>query len=267
MRFVAPPRQDVPAACFEHPVFDGYRAHVDLLAGAEWPTRATLNGRMAAVDSRICFAEQDAALLAEREHYELRIARTGRVATRVSNWHDLLNALVWIEHAPLKRALNARQVADITMVGSKQRTRGQCALTHFDEAGVVVHFQDAAPLAAWDRHDWHALFIDHAAAWSDATITVFGHALLEHALLPDKLFVGKALVCVSDGDAASDLASLAAAIERGKVLQDPQELRPLPLAGVPGWHPRAGEAAFIASAPCFRSLRPGRVYPPPLRRG
>ena len=41
------------------------------------------------------------------------------------------------------------------------------------------------------------------------------------------------------------------------------ELRPLPLSGIPGWH--AGQdARFHREATCFKPLRPGRVYPPPL---
>jgi hypothetical protein len=34
--------------------------------------------------------------------------------------------------------------------------------------------------------------------------------------------------------------------------------------GLPGWHAQAGEAGFLASAPCFHPLRAGRRYPPPL---
>lgn len=264
MRFVAPARTDVPARCFDHPVFDGYRAHLDLLTSPDWPSVESLNGRLPETESPIRFIEQTPQLLTDGEHYEARIARSGRVATRASNWHDLLNALVWIEHPGLKRALNARQVADIDRIGPKQRSRGQCAMTHFDEAGVVVHLRDPAMLGAWDRHDWPALFVDHADAWRAAQVTVFGHALLEHALRPEVLFVGKALVTVSTGDASQDLALLARAIARGEVLLDPQELRPLPLSGIPGWHPCAGHPPFYRTGPCFRPLRVGRVYPPPL---
>ena len=43
----------------------------------------------------------------------------------------------------------------------------------------------------------------------------------------------------------------------------PSEMRPLPLAGIPGWHAGQGEA-FCAQEGYFRPLREGRVYPPPL---
>ncbi len=95
----------------------------------------------------------------------------------------------------------------------------------------------------------------------EACVEVFGHALLEHALTPGKLLVGKALVVMGKGDAA---ARCAEAIASGEVLNDPQELRPLPVSGVPGWHVETGSEAFYTTAPCFQPLRTGRTYPAPL---
>ena len=262
MRFVAPARSAVDADCFDHPVFAAFVRHLDLITSPQWPSLDVLNARMAAVDPGIRFVQQDAALLADGEHYETRIARRGHVATRADNWHDLLNALVWMRYPALKRALNARQVADIAIAGPRQRTRGQCALTHFDEAGIVVIARDDRIVDAWNRHDWPQLFLTHAATWrQDMGVHVFGHALLEHALYPQPYLVGKAMLLRSDTSA--DLPpQLAQAIESGRLLRDPQELRPLPLAGVPGWHPRAGEPAFYDDAPCFQPVRAGRRYPP-----
>lgn len=266
MRFLAPARAAVATACFDHAVFAGYRRHRDLLAAAEWPDLAALNRRRAEAGVEgVAFVEQTPALLRDGLHYEQRVA-AGVVATRAGNWHDLLNALVWIEHAGLKAALNARQVADIAAVGPRQRTRGQCALTHFDEAGVVVAVDDGGLLAAWDRHDWMTVFKTHAAAWRGVSAPlVFGHALLEHALLERPWLVAKALVIAGPLPAAAQADALAAAIADGRALTDPLQLRPLPLCGVPGWDDRAAEAGFFASAPCFQPIRPDRTYPPPLR--
>jgi len=57
------------------------------------------------------------------------------------------------------------------------------------------------------------------------------------------------------------------AFGNGDGLGDPLELRPLPLAGVPGWHPDNEQEAFVREAACFRPVRAGRSYPPPLARG
>lgn len=261
-RFVPPPRGQVEAACFDHPLLAPFARWRGLLGGPRWPDMATLN---AAVPVQGCrFVAQDAALLADGLHYEQRIAQ-GRIATREANWHDLFNALVWGRYTAIKQALNARQCTAIAQMGPRSRNAAQQALTQFDESGLVVRLRDRVLLAAWDAHDWRTLFVDHAAAWQRGDIGVaagFGHALLEQCLLPGRRLVGKALVVVADDDAEA-VAAVAAAIGNGRVLQQASELRPLPLAGIPGWHP-SQDAAFYADAGYFRPLRDGRVYPPPL---
>lgn len=263
MRFRAPPRAAVAPGRFDHPVFAGFQPWRGLLEGPAWPDCAALQRAAAALGQDLRFVEQTPGLLADGLHYEQRIALGRGIATRRDNWHDLLNALVWLRWPQLKQAMNLRQVQDIARVGPRRRTRGQCALTHFDEAGVLVVLRSSAPLADWDAHDWERLFgRGDGAGWA---LAVVGHALLEHALLADRLLVGKALVVI---DPALDLVTAArraaSLIAAGRWLRDPQELRPLPLMGLRGWHPRAGEAAFCREAPCFRPLRAGRRYPPPL---
>ncbi len=224
----------------------------------------------------IRFVAQTEALLADGLHYEERIARDGTVATREGSTHDLFNALIWLGHPALKRAMNARQVADVARVGSKQRTRGQCALTHFDEAGAIVWIDATAPLAAWDAHDWQALFLDAHDAWgASIAITLIGHALFDHALAHREYPVAKALVVRVGRDAIASRSrdSLIAAwpeaerivadeVAAGRLLADPQELRPLPLAGL--WNARSKSPDFYETTPCFRPLRAGRRYPAPL---
>lgn len=262
-RFVAPTREQVDPACFAHPLFAGFAAWRDLLVTGDWPGIAALNARLLLPGK--CFAAQEAALLADGLHYEVRIGERGRIATRERNWHDLFNALVWMRQPAIKQALNARQCLHIAAMGPHRRNRAQQALTQFDESGVIVRVGDAALLDAWDAHDWSGLFHAGAGAWRTERIAiaaVVGHALLEQALLPGRLPVGKCLV-VRAVDDETAVAQVAAAIAQGRVLDDPLELRPLPLAGVPGW--QAGQtAAFYAQADCFRPLRPGRAYPPPL---
>jgi len=268
MRFVSPAREEVDASVFSRLPLAGWAEFGHLLRGITWPTVAQVDalrrGLVAGAGTLPRFVEQTHELLGDGLHYEQRIADRGEVATRAGNWHDLFNALIWLRHPALKAALNARQVEEIAKVGTKARTRAQCALTHFDEAGVVVALNDPALLALWDAHDWHGLFWRERAAWCDGRIEVvlFGHALLEHALLPGQLLVGKAVVVAAE-DGAVDRA--AAAIRGGNLLNDPQELRPLPLSGIPGWHADNVRESFYSEAPCFRARRVGRSYPPPLR--
>ncbi|TGV64076.1 DUF3025 domain-containing protein, partial [Mesorhizobium sp. M2D.F.Ca.ET.160.01.1.1] len=131
-----------------------------------------------------------------------RIAR-GRIATRADNWHDLFNALVWAAYPQLKRALNVQQCRHIEAMPPGQRNRAQAALTQFDETGVIVRVRDGTMLRAWDGHDWPAVFEPMRWHGGDiAIVAVFGHALMEQALLPGRLLVGKCVVVQSDADAA-----------------------------------------------------------------
>jgi hypothetical protein len=227
---------------------------------------------------RPAYCRQDSTLLADGRHYEARIAGARALATRENDVHDLFNAIVWLRHPELKWALNARQVADIGEVGTKTRTRGQCALTHFDEAGAIVWLADDALLPCWDAHDWRALFVRERGAWGRSiAVSVFGHALAEHVWQGHRMPVAKCLavrvhacaLAAHVGEGSMVLrwpeaeARVAARIRDARLLADPQELRPLPLAGIPGWHDPAEAASFVAQAPCFRPLRAGRRYPSP----
>lgn len=262
-RFIAPSFDAVAADCFKHPLFSGLDDFRPLLSGPRWPTLDQLNALLPTAGSQR-FVEQDATLLADGLHYESRIAQ-GRIATRLQNWHDLFNALIWVRYPAIKQALNAQQCRHVKMMGSGRRNAAQQALTQFDETGVVIRVRNLALIAAWDAHDWSALFLTHAQAWRDGEIAVagvIGHALMEQALLPGRLLVGKCVVVCSQSDAQA-VDSVADAIERGELLQAAAELRPLPLAGIPGWQSTQDEA-FYAKADYFRPLREGRRYPAPL---
>lgn len=258
-RFIAPARGEVDRACFAHPLFAAFAAYQDVMEAADWPSIDALDQRLALPGKQL--VEQGDALLADGLHYERRIAQ-GRIATRPRNWHDLFNGLVWARYPAVKAALNARQCQDIERHPPGQRTRAQAALTQFDETGVIVRVRDASLLQAWDQHDWSALFVQGAAQWRDGDIAVsavFGHALMEQALLPTRLLVGKCLLVQGDDDAQA-VAQVAQAIARANVLNDPLELRPLPLMGIPGWH-AAQDEAFYRQSEYFRPARAGREYP------
>lgn len=263
-RFQAPARGEVAAAVFDHPIHAGYDAFSAWREGDQWPALASLNAALTVPQRR--FVTQDRALLDDGLHYETRIAKHGQIATRAENWHDLFNAMVWCRWPAIKQALNARQCLHIATMGNRQRNRAQYALTQFDEAGVIVQIQSGAVLAHWDAHDWAGLFFDQAKAWQRGEIAVsavIGHALLEHALRPAQFIVGKALVVQGECRPEQAVAEVARAIAQGRVLNDPLELRPLPLAGIPGWF--AGQdRAFYQSAPCFQPRREGRHYPAAL---
>jgi len=268
MRYVSPSRSELSAAVFERAPLDAWREYFDFLQGDTFPLVERLDAEWK-TGRPWRFSRQDEKLLADGLHYEQRIFQHGVIATRPDNWHDLFNALIWLRHTALKAALNARQVAEIALVGPKQRSRAQCALTHFDEAGAVVVVRDEKLLALWDAHDWHGLFWREREAWSDGRIqaTVFGHAILEHALSPQILHCAKAIaVFTQDADVSwIDVEkNVASAIADGQILCDPQESRPMPMSGIPGFHSATQDEAFYREAACFRPAREGRTYRSPL---
>jgi hypothetical protein len=276
-----PPRECIDPAVFQRPPLSDWAVELDALqVHTEWPGLSRLEAlRLAAeqIDgiARPRFVAQSPALLGDGLHYEQRI-QAGQLATRERNWHDLLNGLIWLRYPRIKWAMNRLQCEDIGSVGPRQRTRAQCAMTHFDEAGAVILCSDPALIALWDRHDWRALFGRERGAWgARIAVLVFGHAILELALQPERLLVAKTVALEVGTDEIAAMAvqpgrmqaaidrRVAALIEARRCLCDPQELRPLPLSGVPGWNVASVDERFFDEAPCFRPLRPGRRYPAP----
>ena len=268
-RYLAPARSATSSATFAHPAFHAFTPWRDWCVSADWPDIARLNAGLdgclhAHTRRPLRFVAQTPELLGDGLHYEARIFERGDIATRLGNWHDLLNAMVWCRYPAIKSALNLRQHGDVQRVGAKQRTPAQYAQTLFDEGGALVRLRDDALLPAWDAHDWRELF--RPVHWQSGAvrIDVFGHALMEHALTPGKLMTAKCVVWCGEADGFDVVAATAAAIADARWLNDPQELRPLPVSGIPGWH-GAQDDAFYAGAECFRPARPGRIYPLPLR--
>ena len=266
MRYIAPARESTDPGVFARWPLCGWREHAAWMQGAHWPSIDALNdARPAGQGER--FVAQTKELLDDGLHYEQRIAERGEIATREANWHDLFNAFAWLRYPTLKRALNTQQMAEIGVMGTRERSRPQYAMTHFDEAGVIVTLKDDALLQLWNTHDWHGLFWRERGAWLEgrATVRVFGHALLEHALSPGKLLVGKALVVMDRTEGGDPVAACAEGILAGRLLRDPLDLRPLPLSGLPGWHPDSDEEPFHRHTACYQPRRDGREYPAPVR--
>jgi hypothetical protein len=142
-------------------------------------------------------------------------------------------------------------------------------MTQFDEAGAILRLADVDMLRAWDDHDWPRFF----RAWEDVMqkgrlqLWLFGHSIHEHALNPGIALVAKALVIDNPLPLHKEEmdAAVAEAINNGLCLNDPQQLRPIPLTGIPGWHPEHNTVDFFERIPCFQPKRIGKTYPPPLK--
>jgi len=205
----------------------------------------------------------DAPRFAPHDHlppdhaYEAHIFSTGQVPTR-DNLHDFFNGLVWLRWPDAKRRLNQLQAAEIARAGVGT-TRGPLrdALTLFDENGAVLD----APPALWEAlvaRDWHRLFIAERALWRDATLFVFGHALLEKLVSPRKAATAHVLLTPSmpswrgDSCRRPDVA-LATMLDPAWLATKP--FVPLPVLGIPGWWAENQNFSFYDDSDVFRPRR------------
>jgi hypothetical protein len=181
------------------------------------------------------------------EAYEAFIARSAGVPTR-SNLHDFFNGLAWLAHPALKRRLNELQAAQIGgAVAGASRGAVRDALTLLDENGALLQ---APPrlVEALQARDWTALFVTHRAAWADARLELFGHALLEKLVQPRAGITAHVWIVPQGIDEMSPW--LAEALTPGRLAAKP--FLPLPVLGVPGWWAPNEAPAFYDSATVFR---------------
>jgi hypothetical protein len=188
------------------------------------------------------------------EPYESFIHRTAGVPTR-DNLHDLFNGIVWLRFPQIKRRLNELQAAQISQVGIGH-TRGAVrdALTLFDENAAALQAPEGLAQALRER-DWPTLFVTRRHDWQQASLTVFGHALLEKLCTPRKPITAHVWVLPAAGDLPSQwLAALTPASLASK------PYHPLPVLGVPGWWPANDDAAWYDDAAVFRPHGPLRPF-------
>lgn len=202
---------------------------------------------------------------ARREPYELAIARTGAVPTRPENWHDLFNALAWITYPRAKSAINAAHAAILRRGGeaeARKRSAPRDALTLFDEGGLAVLTSrpELSRLIADFR--WKELFWTRRDELrAHMRFLAFGHALHEKALRPYVGMVAKTVfIEATQAQVESPMAGLAALADARLAEHfagparpaTPRAMAPMPVLGIPGWHPSTGDEAFYNDRSHFR---------------
>lgn len=206
----------------------------------------------------------------ESRYYEAIIFEDNVVPTREHSWHDLFNALIWLQFPKTKALLNTLHIDDIQEHGTHPRTPRRNRITHFDECGVVIateeqHLKEANRLLAeLANHNWMYVLYDNKSQFEAVFHTaIFGHANYEMLLSPFIGLTGKWLsVAVPNG-----FSSLCDA-QKNAVLDDcllkriggldnfnqAQILKPVPLLGIPSWF-NEQTRAFYANQQHFRPLR------------
>lgn len=259
-----PPEQWQPQLLAQEAIFADLCQMFPLTAQLKWPTVKELEQWR----GDIGFEFVDNALLsADGRYYEAFINACKQIPTRSENWHDLFGALIWCLFPSTKALLNRLHMVEIAQYGLKQRSTVRNKLTLFDECGVVLCIEPAAQThsSLLRSHQWQQSFITHRHAWwQHIRPLIFGHAIYEMATAPFIGLTAKALfVEVPEGFSQWPLtaaysfidAKLHEQIANQALLLDNQQLTPLPLLGVPGWHKDNDNASFYHNTDYFRPQR------------
>jgi len=265
-----------PQFLVRSPMFEPLRGKGAALQSSHWPRLDELqllleNSRKSIVNGQglpICFVAQGPKLRAFEEKYEPRIYLKGEVPVRAENWHDLLNALVWLTFPKSKAALNRRHflaASESEEKGDKNRGPVQDALTLFDEGGVIVACSNSWLAQLLVDFKWKELFwVNRNAVAASMKLFLFGHAIYEKALQPFTGVTGRGVIfpVAADFFAASLEQQLRMLDEKlGDYLNNPQhfnrtaELAPIPILGIPGWNTENEHESYYENEAYFRAKR------------
>ena len=257
------------------PYWQEFLPFLNRFAGQDFPSCAQLN---ALLPDGLCSADGHAIGFVDsgqldEDGYEHRIYTSGRVSTRPGCWHDLFNALIWMRFPHIKTAMNCLHFQSGAGLKSGSRGHKRDALTLFDECGVIVFSHRLEILEALAQRRWSDAYLAETFR-SSTGIAICGHAMLEKYLSPYKTMTAKALLIHTDAafmelSRADQLEYLdrkvAESMLGGHILNKPSCLSPLPLAGVPGWWPKAEQEddGFYTDLQVFR-LPSAELIPVPV---
>jgi hypothetical protein len=249
-------------------------------AHGQWPNLEEYQQFLEAGVGRICsgngkvlrFVPQGAKPRRFEDGYEPRVYLQGEIQTRLHNWHDFFQVLVWRMFPKTKTLINERHYQAIKQRLDNdphrlQRGAAENALTQFDECGAVILSSDPALLELVKNFQWKRLFWQFRnEVRQHLKCIVFGHAVYEKALNP---YVGitahSVLLPVTPGILSQATVTLIASVDelltelfrsRGTIAS-PGDFSPFPLLGMPGWDVNNDQEAYYANASYFR---PGRQY-------
>lgn len=275
----------------QSPLFAPLHPIISTLKEDGFPTLEELNARLEVHQPAITvqsgcelrFVEQGVGRLAFEEQYEPRCYLTGEVQTRADNWHDLLNALVWLTYPKAKAAINARHfkaltekrqalmdkrqaLTDVVVAGSRsERGAVRDTNTLLDESGVIVACADDELAGLLQNFQWTELFWHRREQVQEKLgFYLFGHGLYEKALQPYIGMTGQGVLLAVEqaffswpaNSQRSHLDNLLADyLAEPEHCRSTRELNPVPLLGVPGWSPENERASYYDNTAYFRPSR------------
>jgi len=238
---------------------------------AKWPTLDDCNASFSNETNKLFNNNQKQIRFVEQSldkkppftmQYEPRVYLTGEVQTRLNNWHDFLQVLVWKTWPKTKSLINELHYQSSSKRTENKRSNVENFLTLFDECGIVIISSNATLLDYIINFQWKSLFVGNRERFNrEIRCITCGHAMYEKALNPYIGMTAQALLIQVTEDFFSTEASSQKIDEMivdnitSKDSLFPKLLHPFPLLGVPGWHKKQDEC-FYNNSDYFR---PGRM--------
>ncbi len=269
-------------ALLQSPLFAPLHPILADIEGDAFPTLQDCNALLDACQTPVTvksglplrFVAQEYGKLPFEAQYEPRCYLKGEVPTRAVNWHDLLNALVWLTFPKAKAVINARHYEVLTNAGvtdaaapRSQRGAVRDVNTLLDESGVIVACADAELATLLKDFQWRELFWQRREqVQTKMGFYLFGHGLYEKALNPYIGMTGQGLLLAVEPaffnwPLAQQLTHLdellAGYLAAPEHCRSTRDLSPVPLLGVPGWAAENADAAYYDNAAYFRPGRRG----------
>jgi Protein of unknown function (DUF3025) len=265
-----------PAALIQVPLFLPLHPILAHLDTANFPTISDLNAQLVTkpinvkLGPSLQFVPQESGPLRFESQYEPRCYLTGEVQTRTHNWHDLLNALVWLTFPKAKAAINKRHFMALNSASEpegSQRGKVRDMATLLDESGVIVFSANPELADKLMAFQWKDLFWQHRSQTESAMgFFIFGHGLYEKCLQPYLGMTGQGLLLNVSAEffdwPLSDQLNflderIAEYVDNPAHCQSTRELHPVPLLGVPGWSAENNSEEYYDNANYFRAGRRG----------
>jgi hypothetical protein len=121
----------------------------------------------------------------------------------------------------------------------------------FDENAAFFQGPDALWRALVAK-DWQAVFGSLRPMWQEATLVLFGHALMEKLVYPRKPITAHVFRVQAATNSIADLDLWIANTLSAPMLAA-KPFAHLPVLGVPGWWPANENAAFYEDTSVFRA--------------
>ncbi len=272
-----------PATLLQSPLFAPLHSLLVQFQTNNFPRVDDLNALLTTRQSKITvqsglplrFVAHQSGKLPFAMQYEPRCYSRGEVQMQSEEWHDLLNALVWMTFPKAKAAINARHYLDLISTNGNptQRSAVRDMVTLFDESGTVVACADAELGQMLRDFKWKELFWQlRQQVNASMGFYLFGHGLYQKALQPYVGMTGQGLLVAVEQEFFSwPLAQqlghldqkLAAYLNAPEHCRSTRELAPVPLLGVPGWAAGNAEEHYYDNTTYFRGRRQERQVSAP----